>query len=59
LRAGEVTVEHPTVDARPFTAALRHIHAVIREEEAPAHLAAKASLRTARALEVVAQACSV
>ena len=58
LRDGEVTVEHPTVDARSFTAALRHIHAVIREEEAPADLAAEASLRIARTLEVVAQACS-
>ena len=58
LRGGEVTVEHPTVDARSFTAALRHIHAVVRGEEAPAHLAAEASLGTALTLEVVAQACS-
>jgi predicted dehydrogenase len=57
-RDGEQTVEHPTVDARPFTAALRHIHAVLGEEEAPAHLAEESSLRTARILEVVAQACS-
>ena len=57
-RDGEETVEHPTVDARPFTAALRHIHAVLREEEAPTHLAEESSLRTARTLEVVAQACS-
>jgi predicted dehydrogenase len=59
VRGKEVTVEHPTVDARSFTAALRHIHAVIRGEQAPAHLAAEASLRTARTLEVVAQACSL
>ena len=57
-RDGKETVEHPTVDARSFTAALRHIHAVLREEEAPAHLADESSLRTARTLEVVAQAWS-
>ena len=57
-RDGKETVEHPTVDARSFTAALRHIHAVLREEETPAHLADESSLRTARTLEVVAQAWS-
>ena len=58
LRDREVTVEHPTVDARSFTAALRHIHAVVHGEAAPADLAAEASLETALTLEVVAQACS-
>ena len=58
LRGGEVTVEHPTVDARSFTAALRHIHSVVRGEQAPAHLASESSVNTARTLEVVAQACS-
>jgi len=57
-RDGEETVEHPTVDARSFTAALRHIHAVLHEEEAPVHLAEESSFRTARTLEVVALACS-
>jgi predicted dehydrogenase len=54
---GNETVEHPTVDACSFSAALRHIHAVLHEEEAPEHLAEESSLRTARTLEVVAQAC--
>ena len=57
-RDGKETVEHPTVDARSFTAALRRIPAVLREEETPAHLADESSLRTARTLEVVAQAWS-
>lgn len=57
-RRRDETVEHPTVDARSFTAAIRHIHAVLRGEQAPAHLAGESSLRTARTLEVVAQACS-
>jgi predicted dehydrogenase len=55
---GQETVERPTVDARSFTAALRHIHAVLREDEAPAHLAEESSLRTALAIEAVVQACS-
>ena len=58
IRDGKEIVEHPTVDARSFSAALRHIHAVLREEEPPAHLAEESSLRTARTLEAVAQACS-
>ena len=33
IRDGKETVEHPTVDARSFSATLRHIHAVLREEE--------------------------
>ena len=56
-RDGNETVEHPTVDVRSFSAALRHIHAVLHEEEAPEHLAEESSLRTARTLEAVAQAC--
>jgi predicted dehydrogenase len=57
-RDGKETVEHPTVDERSFSAALRHIHAVLREQEAPRHLAQESSLRTARTLEAVALACS-
>ena len=33
--------ERPTTDNRSFTAAIRHIHAVLRGEEAPAHTAAE------------------
>jgi len=57
-RNGEETVESPTVDLRSFTAALRHIHAVLRGEQEPEHLAAESSFRTARTIEVVAEACS-
>jgi len=57
-REGNTTVERPTVDTRSFTAALRHIHAAIREDEAPAHLAETSSLRSARTLEALARACS-
>jgi len=57
-RDGQETVEHPTRDGRSFSAALRHIHAVLREEEVPAHLAEESAVRTARTLEIVAQACS-
>lgn len=57
-RGGEETVEHPTVDQRSFTAALRHIHAAVRGEEEPRHLAtAGASLRLSRTIEAVARAC--
>ena len=50
-RAGEeVVVERPTTDARSFTAALRHIHAVVREQEAPRHLASESAPSTARSL---------
>jgi len=43
--------ERPTTDNRSFTAAIRHIHAVLRGEEAPAHTAAEYSLPAARVLE--------
>ena len=58
LRGGNEAVEHPTVDTRSFTAALRHIHAVVRGETAPAHLAEESALRSARTLEAVVQGCS-
>jgi predicted dehydrogenase len=44
-------VERPTTDQRSFTAAIRHIHAVLRGEEAPVHTAAEYSLPAARVLE--------
>jgi predicted dehydrogenase len=46
----EVVDERPTTDARSFTAALRHIHAVVREEEPPRHLASESAPATARTL---------
>jgi predicted dehydrogenase len=43
--------ERPTTDNRSFTAAIRHIHAVLRGEQAPAHTAAEYALPAARVLE--------
>ncbi|HEY5400212.1 MAG TPA: Gfo/Idh/MocA family oxidoreductase [Trebonia sp.] len=43
--------ERPTADTRSFTAAIRHIHAVLRGEQAPVHTAAEYSLPAARVLE--------
>ncbi|HTU31432.1 MAG TPA: Gfo/Idh/MocA family oxidoreductase [Solirubrobacteraceae bacterium] len=43
-------VEHPTTDERSFTAALRHVHAVVRGEEEPRHLAVDSALSTAATL---------
>ena len=57
--AAEDIVEHPTTDARSFTAALRHIHAVVRGEDAPRHTAATSALATARVLEAVQAACGL
>jgi hypothetical protein len=45
-----VVVEHPTTDERSFTAALRHIHAVVRGEQEPRHLAVDSAGATARTL---------
>ena len=60
LRPGaEPVVEHPTTDERSFTAALRHIHAVLRGEAAPEHTAAESALATARTLETVQAACGL
>ncbi len=44
-------VERPTTDERSFTAAIRHIHAVLRGEAAPVHTASEYSLPAARVLE--------
>lgn len=49
-RGGERSVERPTVDARSFTAALRHISAVVAGEEAPRQTAADSALPVVRAL---------
>jgi predicted dehydrogenase len=47
----ETVTERPTTDNRSFTAAIRHIQAVLRGEEAPRHTAADYSLPAARVLE--------
>lgn len=44
-------VERPTTDQRSFTAAIRHIHVVLRGEAEPEHIAAQWSLPAARTLE--------
>jgi predicted dehydrogenase len=52
----EVVVEHPTTDERSFTAALRHIHAVVRGEEEPRQLAVDSAVATARTLAALQEA---
>jgi predicted dehydrogenase len=60
LRPGaDPVVEHPTTDLRSFTAALRHIHAVLRGESEPEHTAAGSALATATTLEAVQAACGL
>jgi hypothetical protein len=44
-------VERPSTDQRSFTAAIRHIHAVLREQAAPACTASQFSGPAARTLE--------
>jgi predicted dehydrogenase len=55
----EPVVEYPTTDERSFTAALRHIHAVLRGEAEPEHTAADSALATAATLEAVQAACGL
>jgi predicted dehydrogenase len=55
----EPVTESPTTDAHSFTAALRHIHAVLRGEAGPEHLAQDSALATARTLEAVRTACGL
>jgi predicted dehydrogenase len=50
-------VEAPTTDARSFTAAIRHIHAVVRGAEAPRLTADSSALANARLIEAVQSAC--
>jgi predicted dehydrogenase len=51
LRAGaEPVTEYPTTDERSFTAALRHIHSVIREQAPPLHLAVDSAAQVAGTL---------
>jgi predicted dehydrogenase len=52
LRPGaEPVTERPTTDQRSFTAAIRHVHDVLRGEAEPRHTAAQWSLPAARTLE--------
>ncbi len=51
LCGGETSVEHPSGPEPSFTAAIQHIHAVLREQEPPRHLATVDSLPTARGLQ--------
>ena len=46
-------MEQPTTDRRSFTAALRHIHAVVRGEAAPAHLASGSALAVAQVVDAL------
>ena len=50
-------VERPTTDAHSFTAAIRHIHAVLHGSEVPRLTAAASALANARMLEAVQSAC--
>lgn len=52
----DAVVERPTTDAHSFTAALRHIHAVVRDDESPRHLAVDSALTTALTLDALQQA---
>ena len=52
-------VESPTVDAHSFTAALRHVAAVLREEAEPQHLASTSALPVAQALGLAREAAGL
>ena len=54
--SSEPVVESPTVDAHSFTAALRHIAAVLREDAAPMHLASSSALPVAQAIGMAREA---
>ena len=58
VRRGEQdAIERPTTDERSFTAAICHIHSVLRDGRPPEHLAFESSLRSARTLEAIVQGC--
>ncbi|MGH2448951.1 MAG: Gfo/Idh/MocA family protein, partial [Chloroflexota bacterium] len=52
-RGKDTTIEHVGESEPSFTAAIRHIHAVLHGEEAPRHLAVDEAMGNARALEAV------
>jgi hypothetical protein len=56
---GEAIVERVMTDAHSFTAALGHIHAVLRGETAPQQMAADSALSSARTLEALQAACGL
>ncbi len=49
----EARSEHPTSDERSFSAALRHIHAVLAGEEEPRHLAVNDTIPTLTVLDAL------
>lgn len=57
--SAEPVLESPTVDAHSFTAALRHIGAVLREEASPINLAASSALPVASALGLAREAAGL
>lgn len=58
-RAGaDPVVERPTRDTRSFSAALRHVAAVLAGEQGPAHTALESALPVARALALAGAAVS-
>jgi predicted dehydrogenase len=52
-------VEHPTTDAHSFTAAVRHIHAVLHGDATPEHTASESALANAATLEALQAACGL
>ena len=58
-QGSEPALEQPTTDAHSFTAAIRHIDAVVQGREAPRLTAASSALANARMLETVQHACGV
>jgi len=57
---GEVVERAPAVPTgeRSFTAAIRHVHRVLRGEEEPAHLAVDEALGNATAIEAILAAAA-
>ncbi|GAC1626052.1 MAG: Gfo/Idh/MocA family oxidoreductase [Chloroflexota bacterium] len=56
---GKVYTEHPVGDEPSFTAAIQHIHAVLRQEAAPEHLATVDALRTARCMQIARDSAGI
>ncbi|PKW26585.1 Gfo/Idh/MocA family protein [Phycicoccus duodecadis] len=57
-RGADPVLEKPTQDTRSFSAALRHIAAVLAGEQAPAHTALESALPVGRALHLAQTAVS-
>lgn len=56
---GQVRREHPVGGEPSFSAALRHINAVLREEEAPRHLATVDSRKTAKGMQIARDSAGI